>query len=432
MDAMSCRVRAVMLLRSAVVLPAAAMLVLNASAARRKQVEDPPAARSSQPPSYTISAASLGFAPPGEIYLGARYSLVSLDFLDEDRLLFTFRVPGLFHRDPSGTADETERHIRAVVVHVPDGAVQAEALWTLHDYGRYVFMLDGGKFALRDRDTLSLGDGSLALTPWLHFPGPLQYVEFDPSRQYLITESTEASVSHAKSGDVPSPSTAQASINTDVPLTSQKQDTVLRILHRSSGQVMLVSHVRAAVHVPFNSEGYLETLRSRGISWIIQFDPFTGGTTRAGLVDSVCAPRLDFVSPKEYAASVCSSSDVPWFVVMTLDGHLLWQRPDSATTIWPLLVVSKSGTRLIRETVQATHAVNAIAPLSPDDLIRQNVTVLDVATGKESLRAQASPIYDAGGNVAISPSGRRVAILNNGEIQIFDLPEAPSLPAAKP
>jgi hypothetical protein len=432
MDAMSCRVRSVMLHRTAAVLPVAAMLVLGAAAARHKQVEDPLAPQSSQQPSYTISAASLGFAPPGEIYLGARYSLVSLDFLDEDRLLFTFRVPGLFHRDPSGTADEMERHVRAVVVHVPDGAVQAEALWTLHDYGRYVFILEGGKFALRDRDTLSLGDDSLALTPWLHFPGPLQYVEFDPSRQYLVTESTEASASHAKSSDVPSPSTAQASINADVSPTNQKQDTVLRILRSSSGQVMLVSHVRAAVHVPFNGEGYLETLRSRGISWMIQFDPFTGGATRAGLVDSVCAPRLDFISPKEYAATVCSSSGGPWFVAMTLDGRLLWQKPDSATTIWPLLLVSKSGTRLVRETVQATHAVNATAPLSPDDLIRQNVTVMDAATGKESLRAQASPIYDAGGNVAISPSGRRVAILRDGGVQIFDLPEAPPLPPSKP
>ena len=119
-------------------------------------------------------------------------------------------------------------------------------------------------------------------------------------------------------------------------------------------------------------------------------------------------------------------------MVMTLDGRLLWQRQDSATNIWPLLVVSKNGTRLIRETVQATHAVNATAPLSPDDLIRQNVTVLDAATGKEFLRTQASPIYDAGGNVALSPSGRRVAILREGEIQIFDLPEAPPLPAEKP
>jgi len=30
------------------------------------------------------------------------------------------------------------------------------------------------------------------------------------------------------------------------------------------GQVMLVSRVRAAVHLPINSDGYLETLRGSG------------------------------------------------------------------------------------------------------------------------------------------------------------------------
>ena len=38
-------------------------------------------------------------------------------------------------------------------------------------------------------------------------------------------------------------------------------------------------------------------------------------------------------------------------------------------------------------------------------------------------------ILDAGGNVAISPSGRRVALLNAGAIQVFDLPPATPLPA---
>jgi hypothetical protein len=421
-----------MLLRCAAILPAAMMLTGTATAAEHKPSEASQPPRSSQPPAYTIPAGPLGFSAPGEIYLGSRYSLVSLDFLDEDRLLFTFRVPGLFRRDPSGTAEERERHIRAVIIHIPDGAVQAEALWTLHDYGRYLFMLDGGKFALRDRDTLSIGDGSLALTPWLHFPGPLQFVELDPSRQYVVAESTEPAASHANSGDVPSPATAQTSMSTDAVPTTQKQDTILRILRSSSGQVMLVTHIRTAIHMPFNATGYLESIRSQGSSWLIQFNPFTGGNSHAGGVNSTCLPRLDFVTPDEYVASACGSTGLPWLVAMTLDGKYLWQRSESLTTIWPLVTTGRSGTRLVRETVQATHQVNAIAPLSPDDITRQDVLVLDAATGKEALRAQASPIYDAGGNVALSPSGRRAAILSEGGIQIFELPEAPALPAAKP
>jgi len=56
------------------------------------------------------------------------------------------------------------------------------------------------------------------------------------------------------------------------------------------------------------------------------------------------------------------------------------------------------------------------------------VRVFDAANGREALAAPATPPLDAGGNVAISPSGRRVAVLNAGAIQIFDLPVPAQMP----
>jgi hypothetical protein len=55
------------------------------------------------------------------------------------------------------------------------------------------------------------------------------------------------------------------------------------------------------------------------------------------------------------------------------------------------------------------------------------VRVFDAASGNVALEAPASPPLDGGGNVAISPSGRRVAVLNAGAIQVFDLPAPPPL-----
>ena len=66
--------------------------------------------------------------------------------------------------------------------------------------------------------------------------------------------------------------------------------------------------------------------------------------------------------------------------------------------------------------------------LGTDDIKGQAVEVLDAASGKVALRAEASPIFDAGGNVAISPSGKRVAIVGSGAIQVFELPPPPPLP----
>src|ERR1700736_3869524 len=77
-----------------------------ASFAKKKDpAPETPHVRATVQPSFSIPAEPLGFAPPGEFYLGMRNSLVTLDFLDEEHLLFTFRVPALIHRD--GANSET-------------------------------------------------------------------------------------------------------------------------------------------------------------------------------------------------------------------------------------------------------------------------------------------------------------------------------------
>jgi hypothetical protein len=76
--------------------------------------------------------------------------------------------------------------------------------------------------------------------------------------------------------------------------------------------------------------------------------------------------------------------------------------------------------------------VNAFAPIDTDDIKGQDVQVFDVATGKVALRALASPPFDVGGNVAVSPSGRRVSIIMSDGIQVFDLPAPPALPPDPP
>ncbi len=217
-----------------------------AADAGRKKAEpsEPPPVRATVQPNLTIPAGPLGFAAPGEFYLGSRNVLVSLDFLDEDRLLFTFRVPGLLHRSEGSEDWEGQRQIRAMVLRLPSGAVEAETVWTVHDRARYLYMLDHGQFLVRDRNELMLGDASLELKPFLRFPGSVEWVEFDPTRHYLVTNSIETPEHKPAPGEVPSPETAQASVTTDAPASRDEKQMVLRILRLKNGQVMLVSHVR--------------------------------------------------------------------------------------------------------------------------------------------------------------------------------------------
>ncbi|MFZ0742995.1 MAG: hypothetical protein WAM85_01240, partial [Terracidiphilus sp.] len=381
---------------------------------------------SSQPPAFAIPVEPLGFYAPGAYYEGQREALVSLDFIDENRLLFTFRTPGLIRRSHPG--DDEEREIRAVVLKLPQGTVEAEALWTLHDHARYVWMLDDGHFLLRDRDNLEEGDATLELKPLLHFPGPLLWLEMDPRQQFLVTDSHEPQPASSH----PAPSSGPASGSNDSSVEDQdpagQPDIIVRILHRTSGQVILVSHVRTTVHLPINSDGYLEALRSNGREWVLDLNYFTGGSRILGRMESACTPAMEFISQDEVLATACGSGGGRWLVAMSTDGRRLWAAPSPPTQVWPLLITALNGSRLARETLTVSHPVDAFSPLSFDDVKGQLVEVYDAADAKLVLKASASPVLDGGGNVAISPSGKRVAVLDAGGIQIYELPPAPALP----
>ena len=385
-------------------------------------------------PSFTIPILPLGFTAPGALYFGLRYSLASLDFLDENRLLFTFRVPGLIRRDhPPGEAEpvDDEHRIRAVVIALPAGNVLAEAMWTQHDRGRYLWMLNDGHFLVRDRNAIRLGDASLELKPYLEFPGPVVWVEMDPEQRLLVTDSFEPPAA-PKAGEVPRPATASATVTAHddptVKTAASQSGMVVRILERDSGRVMLVSRVRSAVHLPIKSDGYLEALRGRGAAWQLNLKTFTGGESTLGEVESTCSPSYDFISEREIVATTCARGGEHRLVAVATNGRRLWEEPAGEEPVWPVFSIAADGSRVLRESMVVNHSVNAMAPVGPEDVKGQLVEVFDSATGNVALAASATPVLDAGGNAAVSPSGRRVAVVSGGVIQVFDLPVSPGLP----
>jgi hypothetical protein len=416
-------------------------LALGASEALRAQqsvAEAPQAKRSASIPSLpehlpekpsrapvmTFPLEALGFSSPGSIYIGQRFSFVTLDFLDEDHLLLSFRVPGLMHRE-AGEYDE--RQIRALVVALPAGGVEAEALWTLHDRQRYLWMLGDGRFLLRDKENLELGDTSLELKPFLRFPGPLLSVAMDPEQKYLVTNSREPLAAHRPDEVSPPPGAEDGDSGSGQQPEIESGMTV-RILRRNSGEVMLVSHAHSAVRLTINSEGYLEDLHTGSDQWQLRLNYFTGGSRTFAQIESTCAPAFDFLSRSELLVTTCTTTGTGELSAITTGGRRLWDALTSDATVWPLVVKAPGGLRMARETLAVTHPVTSSAPLSLEEIKGQLVEILDAADGKVELETAATPILDSGGNVAISPTGRRVAVLSGGAIQVFELPPPPPLP----
>lgn len=395
-------------------------------------------------PNISIPVTPLGFAPPALFYLGDRLAQVSLNFIDEDSLLFTFRIPGLIEREhpaasknPAEDISHEERNIRALVLSLPSGKVTAEAIWRLHDFGRYLWMLKDHRFFLRDRNLIQTGDASLRLEPFLRFPGPVKSIDLDPRQQLLIANTIEPPAPEAKAGaqseSKPNPGSEIAS--TTPAGTFQMDDSsdskpetqrLLRILRMEDGKVLLFTRLDSgSIHLPIDGEGYYDAIRGNGLNWLISYRDFSGSDNPILPVESTCYPSLDVLAPGFILASACAGDGGRRLTALTRAKHRLWEVPVPPTWVWPVLV--QGGLRLARATLDVTHPIGPMTPLDREDIRGQTIQVYDLATGRVAITVPASPVLDGGGGFTLSPSGNRLAVLNAGAIQIFDLPPAPPL-----
>jgi len=387
-------------------------------------------------PAFTIAAGPLGFSVPGENYLLRQQSLVSLDFLDEDRILFTFRVPRLMQRDAADNSDDKKQQIQALVLSLPTGKIESRATWTVPDRSRYLWMLNDGHFLLRVADGLDEGDAQLQLKPNLRVPGRLLWIEMDPKQQVIIINSLEPAKASQKAyesrrdGPNPGDSAAPVTEPPDVAKDGEKPDEqsvlVARTQKLESGEVMLERRVpwtNQNSDWPMNSDGYLETSHDTADQWILKLNSFSGGSQVLTRIESSCPPQGNFVSESELLLMTCDP-DRGWMLrAMTTRGDSLWEARTAMNAMVPLLVAAPNGLRVARETMLLKRSVDKYKrKVGTQDFQGQIVKVFNAADGKLVLESPLTPIFDGGGNVAISPSGQRVAILNAGAIQVFQLP----------
>ena len=384
-------------------------------------------------PIFTIPLGALGFTDPGPYYFLRRQSLVSLDFIDENRLLFTFKVPGLMDRDAGAAPVGKQRRVRAEVVVLPAWHIQSDTFWTIPDSARYLWMLNDGHFLLRDENGLEQGDANLKIAPFLHLPGSLLWLELDPSQKIIITNSLETAAPQGPA-DAAAPTPDPAAKDAETPKPGEPATLVARTMQRENGKLLKISRVPFAQQsndLPINSEGYIESAKNGRRQWTLNLNSFTGGVRVVASVDSACAPRVSYLSDAELLADTCDPSGGQLIAISSTGAHL-WEIGNTTNAIWPLIVRSPNGSRFAQETLLLKRPVSRYKHrlLGAGDFLGQMVKVFDAADGNVLFEAPLNPVLDGGGNVAISPSGRRIAILNDGAIQVFELPTPSPAPGA--
>ncbi|HEX3437643.1 MAG TPA: hypothetical protein VHT24_12810 [Pseudacidobacterium sp.] len=365
-------------------------------------------------PDLRIPVEQLGYSAPSAFYLTARLSSISLDFIDNDHLLFTFRLSGLMKRTPDSRPTDEDQTIRAAVLELPSGNVVAKTEWRMHDHGRYLWRLSGGHFLVRQRSTLFITDATLQLHPFINSDAPLDSVQISPDRKLIAIEAEDKKESRQ----------TLASASGDLGDAEPDEKPVqIFILNTDSRAMIAHAETLNAVDIPMMGEGRLQAVPGNRDKWIIRYLPFKGEPRELTEIESSCHPSEEAIRSDVALIFACPrSSNDHQVSAVNLEGKTLWQQRWESRYIWPTFQLAQNGSRFAYSSLQVSHPVGIMEPVDETSIVNQMIGVFDTDTGKLQLVKNATPILSAGQNYALSPDGSRFAILRDGVIEIYNLP----------
>lgn len=418
------------LLRTAAMLAFSLPLIASAAASKKPASAPPPLH-----PAASIPTQPLGFEAPSLFYMAERPSSLSLDFIDANHLLFTFRINALIQRKPGNDQPgDQDQVIQADVLDISTGKVVKTARWTMHDHERYLWPLGHGKFLIRTGNTLYQTGSSLILRPFLTPAHPLTLVNVSPGRKYLSVET-----------EVPAdPASLAPEVDLQGNLLDQPRHVNLSVYQTSDLKLLFRMQIPHASEVPVMDNGFLELLsatpqKGKGSLWLIREVQFQDLANRADLpatlprtdvltFQSECTPSLLPLSGSVVLTGCAGDGADHEMTAINLSGKQLWQQWWQARYTWHTLAYDAGGTRFALGSLMTSQPLIALTQASVSDVERQLIGVFDTDTGKLVLVRDANPIVSAGQNFALSANGRRFAILRNQAIEIYNLPPISKAP----
>jgi hypothetical protein len=367
-------------------------------------------------PTTRIDVAPLGYAPPSAFYLTYRLTSASLSFIDDDHLLFSFRVGGLLKRLPSDRDGDDDQQIRVMVLDAHTGDVLRQTEWRMHDRSQYLWPFPDGKFLVRVRDSLFLMDDSLVLKPYLSFDSALREIRVSPDRRMLVVERDDPPKLALPSADPQEPET--------------RNPVKVEVLTSGSTSATVLKETQSPVNVPLVADGILDTVEGNQLAaYAVREVPFAGTPKILAQVRSTCQPTLDPVSAHVALVVGCyqAADDHP-VVAINTDGKELWREQWDNKYVWEWFTSAQNGSRFAYESIQVARPISVFDELDESDISAQLVGVYDTESGKLVMVRNTSPVLTAGQNVSLSPDGQRFAVLRNGAIEIYDLPPVSARP----
>lgn len=370
-------------------------------------------------PAYRIPLAPLGYRPVRSVML-LQNSIVpnTLDFVDADHVLVTFGVHKLVPRDSGDAEGDRDRFIKAVLLHLPDGAVVREAEWRMHDTGRYLWPLSHGRFLLRIRNELFWVDpqrphATMHRHTLLKPDAEVVAIQVSPDGATLLVQTQPK----RQIGDDPT-----------VPDTRRVTATLYRITEdeHPEAKQFYRTETEQPFALSFTSRGFLKTVQEDRQHWGFDFVPFIGNKIELAGLTSLCRPEAHFVSEATFIATGCQGSyektDRRLLSGFDLLAQANWVFTTDDPPLWAAIsaVSGDSGRFAFRNTQDPLSSSNDEDERS--DRHRQWVRVYEFQSGKELLRVVLTPAQRGGINFDLSPDGLKLALLQDDALEVYTLP----------
>ena len=317
-----------------------------------------------------------------------------------------------------------DQAIQAEVLELPTGKVVAEDQWLMHDRDRYLWRLADNKILLRIGSYLYETDNELHLKPLYKSPTDLKAVEISPNGRLLVVQSELEKHTPAEHERL----TKRAALVGDRP---PAEDVQIRMVRLDERKLMLSARADVAGELPATVEGFFTQQKVGEDSWNVWFKRYdepqsAGKGVNVAQFESSCEPSAKVLNEQTVLILSCRPGHDDRFVAAySLDRHKLWDGRWQSNFTWPAFRVSQNGTSVAISWLAVNHSVSATAAINDEDVQNQVLSVLDSRTGGLRLALLLKPIVSAGGNFALSADGNRLAVLNQGAIEIYDLPPPP-------
>jgi hypothetical protein len=384
-------------------------------------------------PTLRIPLEDLGFQPLSPQFLLNGSSMLTLHYIDDKHLLFTFVTHRLIPRLPDEPSDDQDRVVDALLLELPTGKILARTSWHLHDHAQYLWNLGHGHFLLRVRDTLTtfapLANLSTA-NPFAQSPflisaeRRLSALILSPNSDLLIIQTVKR---------VPPEERPKTPLFGPAPaLKVEEKDPVqvsfYRLRSNEDGRPIQPVFAGAVAiprsgDIPATTAGYLAVVDQGRQHWAFDFHSYSGKVAQLSPFDSTCSPAPLFVSHSEFIAFGCRGGpNMQQIGGFNMRGEEMWEQGLFGDFIAPSIAYAPAGGRFALSRIMLRHSAIPDQMISNDEVSSQTVVVYQTGTGKQLIHADCSPIERAGQNFALAADGLALAVVHGDAIEIYSLP----------